>query len=201
MIDSFNDDKPYSKFVAEQLAGDEVPAADQNSWIATGFARNGPSNDDNMGKTESALSNIARTNWTMLSQLHRLSSGSNARLRAMSRPQERSLSDEDYYSLLAIFNGTEEFGQKPTNAAPKTKEPTKVDAEQSILARVERRAQVPATFVCDAAMHRTWALKYHLLYRKYWPASPSSFQSRPPMATLLFDVKLSPTGSQPHTTR
>ncbi|MCB1077671.1 MAG: DUF1549 domain-containing protein, partial [Verrucomicrobiae bacterium] len=55
VIRSFNDDKPYARFVAEQLAGDEVEGAGEESLIATGFCRNGPSNDDNMGKTPAAL--------------------------------------------------------------------------------------------------------------------------------------------------
>ncbi len=50
VIRSFNDDKPYARFVAEQIAGDEVAGADEQTLIATGFCRNGPSNDDNMGK-------------------------------------------------------------------------------------------------------------------------------------------------------
>ncbi len=148
VIDSFNDDKPYSKFVAEQLAGDEVPAADQNSWIATGFARNGPSNDDNMGKTESALKQYRADQLDdVVSTTSTVFLGVTLGCARCHDHKSDPFPTEDYYSLLAIFNGTEEFGQKPTNAAPKTKEPTKVDAEQSILARVERRAQVPATFV------------------------------------------------------
>ncbi len=55
VIESFNNDKPYADFVAEQIAGDEVPNANLTTLIATGFCRNGPSNDDNMGKSEAAL--------------------------------------------------------------------------------------------------------------------------------------------------
>jgi hypothetical protein len=55
VIRSFNDDKPYARFVAEQIAGDEIDGADEQSLIATGFCRNGTSNDDNMGKNDDAL--------------------------------------------------------------------------------------------------------------------------------------------------
>src|SRR6186713_2563887 len=47
VINSFNDDKPYDQFVREQLAGDEIAAADAtiasrkwcDSIVATGFYR------------------------------------------------------------------------------------------------------------------------------------------------------------------
>ncbi len=49
VIESFNADIPYRQFVREQLAGDLVPSPTRASWIATGFNRTGPSNEDNMG--------------------------------------------------------------------------------------------------------------------------------------------------------
>jgi hypothetical protein len=42
VIDAFNADKPYNRFVLEQLAGDELPDADETTRIATGFFALGP---------------------------------------------------------------------------------------------------------------------------------------------------------------
>ncbi|MFO0014516.1 MAG: PSD1 and planctomycete cytochrome C domain-containing protein [Planctomycetota bacterium] len=46
VIRSFNEDKPYDRFVMEQVAGDLMPAANDNVWnehlIATGFLAMGP---------------------------------------------------------------------------------------------------------------------------------------------------------------
>lgn len=42
VIRSFNDDKPYDRFVREQIAGDEIDAKNPESIIATGFLRAGP---------------------------------------------------------------------------------------------------------------------------------------------------------------
>jgi len=42
VIDSFNTDKPYNRFVLEQLAGDELPDANETTRIATGFHVLGP---------------------------------------------------------------------------------------------------------------------------------------------------------------
>lgn len=39
VIDSFNKDKPYDRFVVEQLAGDEVAPSDPDALVATGFLR------------------------------------------------------------------------------------------------------------------------------------------------------------------
>ena len=41
VIRSLNTDKPYDRFVQEQIAGDELWPNDSDAWIATGFARLG----------------------------------------------------------------------------------------------------------------------------------------------------------------
>ncbi len=46
VIRSLNEDKPYDRFVLEQLAGDELPDADDQSRIATGFLRVGTFDDE-----------------------------------------------------------------------------------------------------------------------------------------------------------
>ena len=42
VIKSFNDDKPYDRFVKEQIAGDELFPNDMDSLVATGFLRHYP---------------------------------------------------------------------------------------------------------------------------------------------------------------
>jgi hypothetical protein len=42
VIRSFNEDKPYDRFVVEQLAGDELSPGDEEMRIAAGFQRLGP---------------------------------------------------------------------------------------------------------------------------------------------------------------
>ena len=46
VIDAFNNDVPYGRFVTEQLAGDEVPWRDEHSVVATGMLRAGTWNDE-----------------------------------------------------------------------------------------------------------------------------------------------------------
>ena len=50
VIKALNDDMPYDQFVSQQLAGDEVAPMNSNAFIATGFNRNYPFEDNNMVK-------------------------------------------------------------------------------------------------------------------------------------------------------
>ena len=46
VIRSLNDDKPFDRFILEQLAGDELPDANAETLTATGFYRLGPWDDE-----------------------------------------------------------------------------------------------------------------------------------------------------------
>ncbi len=46
VIAAFNSDKPYDRFILEQIAGDELPDANAETLIATGFHRLGPWDDE-----------------------------------------------------------------------------------------------------------------------------------------------------------
>ncbi len=48
VVNALNADLPYDRFVALQLAGDEISPADPDAFIATGFNRNYPFEDNNM---------------------------------------------------------------------------------------------------------------------------------------------------------
>ncbi len=46
VIEAFNADKPYDRFITEQFAGDELPDASLETIVATGFHRLGPWDDE-----------------------------------------------------------------------------------------------------------------------------------------------------------
>ncbi len=138
VIRSFNEDKPYARFIAEQLAGDEVPGADEQTLVATGFCRNGPSNDDNMGnnKEQYRLDElddvIATTSMVFL--------GVTVGCARCHDHKYDPITSADYYSLLAVFNGTVKKGvPKDSDAKDKTKEPVKIQA------LIETKSKVPPT--------------------------------------------------------
>jgi hypothetical protein len=53
VIRSFNDDKPYNRFVREQLAGDEMPDGGADGLIATGYYRLGIWDDEPTDREQS----------------------------------------------------------------------------------------------------------------------------------------------------
>src|SRR5262249_38824330 len=52
VIRSLNDDKPYDRFLVEQLAGDELPDRSEQSLVATGMLRVGTWDDEPNDKLE-----------------------------------------------------------------------------------------------------------------------------------------------------
>ncbi len=147
VVDSFNEDKPYSRFVAEQLAGDEVSEANEQTLIATGFCRNGPSNDDNMGKTAAAIKQYRADQLDdLISTTSSVFLGVTIGCARCHDHKTDPFTAKDYYQLLAIFYGTEKYGLVPgTEDANGVK--LKTDAAIQIQALVETKAKVPVTHV------------------------------------------------------
>ena len=95
VIRSFNQDKPYDRFVQEQLAGDEMPAADgakgggadrSDRLVALGFLRMGTWEADANFKTQlrqDVLNELTGTVGQVFLGVH-------GRLRPLPRPQVRS---------------------------------------------------------------------------------------------------------------
>ena len=138
VIRSFNADTPYARFIAEQLAGDEVDGADEQSLIATGFCRNGPSNDDNMGKTPEAIAQYRADQMDdVISTLSSVFLGLTVGCARCHDHKTEPIPARDYYGLVAIFNGTERLGLPSGATDAKAAPPAKV------MALVETRPTVP----------------------------------------------------------
>lgn len=101
VIQSFNDDIPYDRFIREQLAGDEVAPDRPEGWIAVGFLRLGPD--------ESNASNILLARQEQLNEL--TSSVATVFLaQSLSCAQCHDhkydpLTQKDFYRLQAFFAG------------------------------------------------------------------------------------------------
>lgn len=149
VIRSLNDDLPYSRFVAEQLAGDEVEGANEDSIVATGFCRNGPSNDDNMGNDieKYRLDQLDDVISTTASVYLGLTLG-------CARCHDHKydpLPTEDYYRFLAIFNSTVKHG-----GVEHIKESKKTtNAKTTPLALVETSSKARKTFVLRRGNNKT----------------------------------------------
>jgi len=145
VIRSFNDDKPYARFVAEQLAGDEIDGANEETLIATGFGRNGPSNDDTMGKNDDALAQYRADQLDdVISTTSSVFLGLTLGCARCHDHKTDPLLQRDYYSLLAIFNGTEKYGLVP-GTQDKNDKRVKIDETAKVHALIETSPQVPPT--------------------------------------------------------
>lgn len=103
LIRAFNDDKPYNCFLTEQIAGDLLPSATDDDYIATAFHRNTMTNDeggtDNEEFRTAAVLDRVNTTWqaTMGTTF--------ACVQCHAHPYD-PFKHEDYYKFMAFFNDT-----------------------------------------------------------------------------------------------
>ena len=100
VIDSLNADKPYDRFVLEQIAGDELADASAETIIATGFNRLGPWDDEPSDPEQDRfdqLDDIVRTtSQTFLGLTLGCARCHNHKFDALTM--------HDYYRMVAVFN-------------------------------------------------------------------------------------------------
>lgn len=99
VIQAFNDDKPYDRFIQEQIAGDELWPNDPQAIVATGFNLLGPDMVDSSDQTQrrhNTLNDITDT--TALVFL-----GLTAGCARCHDHKFEPISQRDYYALQAFF--------------------------------------------------------------------------------------------------
>ncbi|GAB2787142.1 hypothetical protein GCM10027275_34740 [Rhabdobacter roseus] len=103
VIKSFNEDKPFSQFTVEQLAGDLLPNATDEQLVATGFHRNTMTNDEGGTQDEefrvAALIDRVNTTWEVWGGT------TFSCVQCHSHPYD-PFRHEDYYKYMAFFNNT-----------------------------------------------------------------------------------------------
>ncbi len=103
LIKAFNSDKPYNDFLMEQIAGDLMPGADDDKYIATAFHRNSLNNDEGGTENEefrtAAVMDRVNTTWTAL-----MGTTFNC-VQCHSHPYD-PFKFEEYYKFMAYFNNT-----------------------------------------------------------------------------------------------
>lgn len=101
LIDAFNEDMPYDKFLTEQLAGDLLPNATDDDYIATAFHRNTMTNDeggtDNEEFRTAAVLDRVNTTWQALMGT------TFGCVQCHSHPYD-PFKHDDYYKFMAFFN-------------------------------------------------------------------------------------------------
>jgi hypothetical protein len=103
LIKAFNADKPYNLFLTEQLAGDLMPKAGDEQFIATGFHRNTMNNDEGGTQDEefrvAAVIDRVNTTWDVFQGT------TFSCVQCHSHPYDPFRHD-DYYKYMAFFNNT-----------------------------------------------------------------------------------------------
>ena len=100
VIRAFNDDKPYDRFVLEQLAGDELPDRNAETLIATGYNRLGPWDDEPADPATDRYDQLD----DLVSTTAQVYLGLTLGCARCHNHKFEPLSAQDYYSFLAIFN-------------------------------------------------------------------------------------------------
>ncbi len=101
VIRSLNQDKPYDRFILEQLAGDELPDRSAETFVATGFTRLGPWDDE--------PADFAQDRFDQLDDIVRTTSevflGMTLGCARCHDHKFDPITQRDYYSMVAIFDG------------------------------------------------------------------------------------------------
>ncbi|MGH9675325.1 MAG: DUF1553 domain-containing protein, partial [Bryobacteraceae bacterium] len=136
VIDAFNRNLPYDRFVVEQTAGDLLPGATRDQVIATGFNRNHRANtEDGLIDEEYAVEYVVDRVETTATVFLGLTLGC---ARCHNHKYD-PFSQEEFYRLFAYFNNVPELGRamKYGNSPPVIAAPT--GDQQAQLAALEHR--------------------------------------------------------------
>ncbi len=121
VIRAFNADKPFDRFVVEQLAGDELPDRNAETLLATGFARLGPWDDEPADPAEDRFDQLDDI-------LNTTAQGFLGLTLACARCHNHKfepLLTKDYYGMIAVFNGL----VRPRNGRTELDRPIGIPAE------------------------------------------------------------------------
>jgi len=139
VIRSFNEDKPYDRFIQEQLAGDEFPNANDDAIIATGFYRLGIWDDEPADPALArydGLDDIVTTTGQVLL-------GLTVDCARCHNHKVDPIPQADYYRLLAFFHNVSAY----ENSGPKVEVPLPSNSAEKALAVTEAGAKPPPTFI------------------------------------------------------
>ncbi len=114
VIDAFNQDKPYDRFLLEQLAGDEIAEPTRDSIIATGYHRLMQWDDEPADRLQHSFDiiddNLRVTTETML--------GMTVGCARCHDHKGDPIPQKDYYQLAAFFRNISPMGNGEANLRP-----------------------------------------------------------------------------------
>jgi hypothetical protein len=135
VIRAFNEDKPYDRFIREQLAGDELWPGDPAALIATGFNLLGADMVDSADQIQRRLNTLNDMTDTTASVFLGLTIGC---ARCHDHKFE-PFTQKDYFAMQAFFAAAEFQREQPVPTAPERAAHDKAMAEYNSRTRVERQ--------------------------------------------------------------
>lgn len=154
VIQAFNNNMPYDRFITEQLAGDLLPDATVEQRIATAFNRNHVINSeggiiDEEYRVEYVADRVRTVSTAWLGLTMECARCHNHKFDAISQ--------RDYFSLFALFNQVPEHGEdgRRTNAvpimsAPTTEQQHRLETQQEELRDLDKELRVAETSLVHA---------------------------------------------------
>lgn len=139
VVESFNSGKPYSRFVEEQIAGDEMFPGDARALIATGFHRAGPihlvggNQDEEMNRQEVLTE--------MTGAIGAVYLGLTVGCARCHNHKFDPIPQSDYYRLQAVLAGTEGKDLPIATAEEKTAYEAAMKAYEDRLAPIKKEIE------------------------------------------------------------
>lgn len=134
VISALNTDKPFDRFILEQLAGDELDDMSAETLIATGFQRLGPWDDEPADPLEDRFDQLD----DMVSTTAQVFLGLTLGCARCHNHKFEPLTQHDYYRMVAVFGPL----QRPQNGRMELDSPAGSPAE--VKAQTERDQQIAA---------------------------------------------------------
>lgn len=152
VINSFNQDKPYSRFLQEQLAGDELWPDQEEALIATGFMAQFPDN----ANSRDLVQRKYQITTDITDTVGKVVLGQTLECARCHNHKFDKISQKDYFSLQSFFANV-----APVDNIPAKKGAIEVAYDQQWAKWEEATKDIRAKQKAIIDTHREDALKYH----------------------------------------
>jgi hypothetical protein len=152
VINSFNQDKPYSRFLQEQLAGDELWPDQEEALIATGFMAQFPDN----ANSRDLVQRKYQITTDITDTVGKVVLGQTLECARCHNHKFDKISQKDYFSLQSFFANV-----APVDNIPAKKGQVELAYDQQWAKWEEATKDIRAKQKAIIDTHREEALKYH----------------------------------------
>ncbi len=152
VINAFNHDKPYSQFIQEQIAGDEILPDKQEGLVATGFLAGFPDNSNSRDLVQRKY----QITTDMTDTVGKVMLGQTVECARCHNHKFDKISQKDYYSLQSFFANTSAVDNIPAQkGAVEVKYEKQLDKWEAATKEIHDKQKA----IIDP--YREAALKYH----------------------------------------